>query len=181
MTPRNGYSLPRTRRTPKKPEQWDAWLAAFEREGTVSAACAATGIARSTVYDHRAADSEFAARWRELEDATTDRMEREAYRRAVEGTDRPIVYQGVVTDTVKEYSDTLLIFMLKARRPERYRENVRVEHSGPEGGPIETRELIGGKDPKDLSPATRRTIAAALAKEAEAARGRDRGDGGGEA
>jgi hypothetical protein len=34
-----------------------------------------------------------------------------------------------------EYSDTLLIFLLKGIRPEKYRE--RFEHSGPEGGPIE--------------------------------------------
>lgn len=34
-----------------------------------------------------------------------------------------------------EYSDTLLIFQLKGAKPEKYRE--RIEHSGPDGGPIQ--------------------------------------------
>ena len=38
--------------------------------------------------------------------------------------------------TVTKYSDTLAIFLLKAHDP-KYRENQRVELSGPEGGPIE--------------------------------------------
>jgi hypothetical protein len=39
-----------------------------------------------------------------------------------------VFYQGIQTATVRKYSDTLLIFLLKGRKPERYRE--RVEHSG---------------------------------------------------
>jgi serine/threonine protein kinase len=35
--------------------------------------------------------------------------------------------------TVKEYSDTLLLALLKAHRPEKYRDNVRVEGAGPQG------------------------------------------------
>jgi hypothetical protein len=39
-----------------------------------------------------------------------------------------VFYQGQQFATVRKYSDTLLIFLLKGRKPERYRE--RVEHSG---------------------------------------------------
>jgi len=31
---------------------------------------------------------------------------------------------------VQRYSDTLLIFLMKARRPDKYRDNVKVEHAG---------------------------------------------------
>ena len=43
-------------------------------------------------------------------------------------------------------SDTLLIFMLKARRPEKFKDRQSHEHSGPGGGPIEARAM----DLKDL-------------------------------
>ncbi len=52
----------------------------------------------------------------------TDRMEDEARRRAVDGVEESVFYQGEQVSTVRRYSDTLLIFMLKARRPETYRE-----------------------------------------------------------
>lgn len=39
--------------------------------------------------------------------------------------------------TVKKYSDTLAIFLLKAHDPEKYRENSKVQLSGPNDGPIE--------------------------------------------
>jgi hypothetical protein len=64
-----------------------------------------------------------------------DRLEEEAWRRAVDGVDEPVgFYRGKPSAWVKRYSDTLLIFLLKALRPEKYRE--RYEHSGPEGGAI---------------------------------------------
>lgn len=117
-----------TTRAPKKRRDWkSAWLAAFERHGTVSAACRAADIGRSTVYEART-DEAFAQAWDDIESETTDRMEREAYRRAVEGFE-----QGEET----RYSDTLLIFLLKARKPGAYRDNMRVEHSGPDGRPLE--------------------------------------------
>lgn len=39
--------------------------------------------------------------------------------------------------TVKEYSDTLTIFLLKAHRPERFRDNSKLELTGANGGPVE--------------------------------------------
>jgi hypothetical protein len=37
---------------------------------------------------------------------------------------------------LREYSDTLLMFLLKGLLPERYRDRVKAEISGPAGGPI---------------------------------------------
>lgn len=39
--------------------------------------------------------------------------------------------------TVKKYSDTLAIFLMKAHDPAKYRENSKIELGGPNGGPIE--------------------------------------------
>lgn len=59
-----------------------------------------------------------------------DRLEREAWRRAVNGVERPVYYQGEQCGVVREYSDTLLIFLLKGFRPEKYQERSRMEHTG---------------------------------------------------
>jgi alpha-galactosidase/6-phospho-beta-glucosidase family protein len=110
--------------------QWKAkWLEAFRELGMVSAACEEVKVGRQTVYDARK-DEDFAAAWDEIENETTDAMEREAYRRGVEGVVEPVVSAGKHVTDVRKYSDTLLIFMLKARKPGVYRENVKVEHSG---------------------------------------------------
>ena len=61
-----------------------------------------------------------------------DDLELEARRRAVEGTERPVFYQGGEVGYVREYSDTLLIFLLKAHRPNKFRERVEHEHKVPQ-------------------------------------------------
>jgi hypothetical protein len=152
----------RTRRTPKKPEDWDAFLDALNRSrGDVSHAADAIGIHRQRAYEHRQHDQEFAQRWEAIVDRATDEMEAEARRRAVEGCEKPIFYKGEAVGTVREYSDTLLIFLLKARRPHVYRENHRVEHVGASGGPVNVRVELDEEQRKALSdvlrgrPATR--------------------------
>jgi hypothetical protein len=112
------------------PEKWPEWaqkfLDSFEEVGTVKAAAAQVGIQRTTPYKLRKRDSSFAQAWEEAEEASTQTLEREALRRAVEGVDKPVTVAGE-REVVKVYSDTLLIFMLKARRPDVYRERIEVD------------------------------------------------------
>lgn len=126
----------RTTRTDKKVADF---LAALCEGASISKACAASGVARRTVYDWRHADKDFASAWDEAVEAGTDVLEDEAVRRAVEGVDEPVFYQGQQCGLVRKYSDTLLMFMLKGRRGEKFRD--RHEHSGPGGGPIETSDV----------------------------------------
>jgi hypothetical protein len=69
------------------------------------------------------------------EDNAADALEAEAWRRAVAGVREPIVSGGkVVRDddgqpiAIRRYSDNLLFALLKARRPEKFREQRLVEH-----------------------------------------------------
>ena len=127
-----------TKRTPKK----ERFLAALREGKTVKDSCLAASVGRSAVYKWRKSDSEFEAAWDTAEDEGTDVLEAEATRRAVEGVKEPVGwYQGVPGGSVQRYSDTLLIFLLKGRRPDKYRERQQVEHSGPGGGPIEVSNL----------------------------------------
>jgi hypothetical protein len=110
--------------------------------GNVSRACMAIGQNRRRVYEWREKDPVFAQAWDEAVDSGTDELEEEARRRAFSGVDEPVFYQGEQCGEVRKYSDTLLIFLLKGRRPDKYRENVRTELTGKGGGPIETAATV---------------------------------------
>lgn len=114
--------------TPEKKAAFCAALAASG--GNVARACEAVDVTRMTAYRWRQDDPDFAKAWDEAKAIGMDALEDEAIRRAYEGIDKPIVFQGVITDTVKEYSDTLTIFLLKGGKPDKYRDNSKVELSG---------------------------------------------------
>ncbi|MGI8838659.1 MAG: hypothetical protein ACR2H4_18750 [Pyrinomonadaceae bacterium] len=89
---------------------WEnAFFTALENTGSVTAACEAAKISRVTVYAHKRDDPAFAERWEQALDAGADTLEDEARRRAINGTSKG--------------SDTLLIFLLKGLRPQRWRES----------------------------------------------------------
>jgi hypothetical protein len=126
------------RRAPNTKRDWiPGFLAALRDCGNVRAATKAAQVDRSTPYKLRDADPAFAKAWDEAMHDAADVLEAEARRRAILGVDEPVFYQGVPVGSVKKYSDTLLIFLLKGARPHTYRERFGVEHSGPEGGPIQ--------------------------------------------
>jgi hypothetical protein len=116
-----------TREAPIKrgePSWWAPFLDALGKSAVVLLACRAAGVSRATVYRHRARSGRFARRWDDALEDAVDMLEAEARRRALHGTDRPVYYRGEAVGTVREYSDTLLIFLLKASRPERYRDRL---------------------------------------------------------
>ena len=76
----------------------------------MSAAAAAVGIRRATVYEARKTDQAFAEAMDETEGACIEQVEQTLYRRAVEGQ-----------------SDTAIIFFLKSHKPEVYSDKVRTE------------------------------------------------------
>ena len=60
----------------------------------------------------------------------------------------PVFYHGQVCGTVRKYSDTLLIFLLKGARPDKFRDNATIRHTGPTGGAIQIEPgpgLAGGR------------------------------------
>ena len=106
------------------------FLSAFSECGNVTLACKMAGIGRKTHYRWLEADHRYAEAFREAEQAATDYLEAEAWRRAVEGVEKPAGwYKGKAGGSVREYSDTLLIFLLKGLRPDKYRERYQVTHN----------------------------------------------------
>lgn len=133
--------------SPKKRREWKpAFLKAFAETGMVAAACRKAKVSRSYVYEARQADEHFAQIWDDIEHATTDEMEREAYRRGVQGVEEPVFQGKELVGHVRKFSDTLLIFMLKARKPEKYRETTRHELTGKDGAPLDFSQLFAKAD-----------------------------------
>ena len=116
-----------TIRTPKKEQDF---LDALADACNVRHACSVADIARSSAYLWRQEDAEFAKRWDKALEVGAEALEDEAVRRAREGWEEPIYYQGTACGTVRKYSDTLLIFLLKGAKPDKYRDNAKVELGG---------------------------------------------------
>lgn len=110
--------------TKKRRPPWQApFLDALRSSGNVRLAAKAVAISRKTVYATKARDIAFADDWEDALDEATDLLEEEAWRRAKDGVRRPVFQNGKRVGVVREYSDTLLIFLLKGLRPEKYRDN----------------------------------------------------------
>lgn len=140
--------------TPKKRPRWvKGFLTSLAQSGNVRFACEAADVDRKTAYNLRDADESFATDWESALEESADLLEQEARRRAHDGLRRLKFHNGIpimvpalgengipllnvdnepimVPYVEHEYSDTLLIFLLKGIRPEIYRDNVSVRHSG---------------------------------------------------
>jgi hypothetical protein len=112
-----------------------AFLAAYASLGNVTKAAEASGTCRQAHYDNLQNDPVYAEVFSAAHDAAADLLEAEARRRAVEGTTKPVFYKGEECGGIQEYSDTLLMFLLKGVRPEKYRDNVQVDNRYPDGVP----------------------------------------------
>ncbi len=94
----------------KRIVRWQTlFLESLRETPNVSLACASCGISRQQAYRVRGDDPQFAALWQEALDKSVDELEQRAFQIAMEG------------DT------NLLQFILRAHRPETYRETQRHE------------------------------------------------------
>lgn len=133
----------------RTPHLKKAFLESFSQHGNISAAARAAGIDRTTVYLWQEKDEEFVQQFRVAEIEATEHLEHAAYDRAVNGVknEKGVYFRDelIATETEIKYSDTLLIFLLKARAPDKYRDNQHVTHSGSiDFGTIG--ELLQGRD-----------------------------------
>jgi len=126
--------------TPKKkkrvqkrlvPHTWKAgFIESLQKTGNISASARLVGVDRKAAYDARGTDPIFAAQWDDAIEEATDALEFEARRRALDGI--PVESydkDGNIRSTRMEYSDTLMIVLLKAHRPEKFKERFSGEMS----------------------------------------------------
>jgi hypothetical protein len=137
------------------------FLKALASSPNVARAARLAGIARRSAYDAREADPEFALAWDDALNTATDALVGEAWRRAKDGVQEPVIYKGelmgewmldglpcfggfvegkylhpsqqgatFVPLVIHKPSDALAMFLLKAHRPEVYREVVEQKSTG---------------------------------------------------
>jgi len=105
----------------------DRFLDRLRSSGNVRAACNAAGVKRRNAYRWRKKWSTFAEEWDDALEDACDILEAEAWKRAI-----------------KKNSDRLLMFLLKAHRPGKYKARAVIEHTGVDGGPIKFIEIENG-------------------------------------
>jgi hypothetical protein len=146
--------------TPALTRKQQQFLDGYALHGTLLGAQRLTKIMKVNHYrwiKQPAYQQAFAA----AEEAYVDQCKAELHRRAYLGINEPVVYQGalqyepkrdasgavkrdkkgmpVLSDrplTIKRYSDVLLMFHLKAKRPHEFRDNSTVAVTNADGGPL---------------------------------------------
>lgn len=109
------------KRSKTKQPKSSAFLAAYAKVGNISQASKIAGVERKYHYVWMK-DPAYREQFDAAHTEACEHLEAEARRRAVEGYKRPVFHQGQVCGTVQEYSDVLLIFLMKGAMPEKYRE-----------------------------------------------------------
>ena len=139
-------------------QKMEAFIEALAELGSVRHAAEASGLERTFAYQLRATHEAFAARWKDALADSADVLEQEARRRAMEGHAEPVIYQGklcyrmdidgemekdtngnAIPLTMRKFSDTLLMCLLNANNPEKfkYRAEVKTKFEKSEETPIE--------------------------------------------
>ncbi len=95
----------------------------YAETASIALASCHAGVSRRTHLNWRKKDRRFEAACQEALEIAIDEIEAEARRRAKDGVLEPVFYGGKPVGVIRRYSDTLLIFLLKAARPEKYRDS----------------------------------------------------------
>lgn len=145
---------------PKRP----AFLSAYVRTASITKAARAARIERQLHYRWLDEDPDYPKQFAAAQREAAQLLEDEAIRRAHEGIVKPLTYKGqfsyktrpkrnadgsIVQENgktvyeeygaplaIREYSDGMMMFLLRGFMPAKYRENSSVELSGPGGGAI---------------------------------------------
>jgi hypothetical protein len=105
------------------------FLAAFAVCGSIVKAARWAHISRQTHYDWME-DPTYRAAFEEAWKRAADALEAEAVRRAHDGIRKAVRYKGRVVGYETEFSDTLLLALLKAKKSNEYRDKSTIEHHG---------------------------------------------------
>lgn len=119
-----------------------AFLAAFAGYGSITLAARAAKCDRQAHYAWLKESAIYPAAFAEAEEQACANLEGEAYRRAHRGVEKVVTYQGKPVFyngkplVEHQFSDTLMVFLLKGMRPKKYRDNSSVEMTGKDGDPL---------------------------------------------
>jgi len=118
----------------KTPANYEKFLEHLALTANITRSLEFAGISPTTLYNHRKADPEFAARWEEAWQRGYDTLEQKCADRAFEGVSEPVLFQGQqvyvkdpvtgkrVALTKTTWSDSLAQFLLRGNKQSKFRE-----------------------------------------------------------
>lgn len=103
-------------------EKQIAFIEALAETGVVEDACRLVGMSRTSADNlrHRPSAAAFRRAWEAAIDYSLHRIEEDAFSRSRRGVARPIFYKGEQVGEWRHYDERLTMFLLRARRPQRY-------------------------------------------------------------
>lgn len=104
------------------------FIAELRKMPNVSRAARLAKVSRRTAYNHYETDETFRAEWDDALTEGVEALEESAWQQAKSG------------------SETLTIFLLKAHKPDKYRETTRHELTGKDGAPLKAYVSISPDD-----------------------------------
>lgn len=104
----------------------NTFLEAVRRTGLIAQSARAAGTNSRRIKSECEEDKEFAADMQESLMLYAEMVQEELHRRAVEGVEEDVYFQGVKCGTKRNYSDALLTTLVKAKSPE-FREKIAVD------------------------------------------------------
>lgn len=127
--------------TGRSSDEKRAFLAAYAHTGRVTHAAKAAQTNWRNHYNWLESDPLYADAFARAGRMAGDFLEDEAIRRALEGWDRKVFYQGQHVDNERLYSDTLMTVLLKGAKPDKYKD--RTQLSGDASAPLEVVHKYG--------------------------------------
>lgn len=118
-------------------ETLDTFIETLTRLGVVTLSANAAGMRPHIFYTRRKLDPQFERRWAEAKSVADEEVIKEVRRRAIDGTEETVYYQGVSCGKKKIHSNSLLAMLAKASTPE-YHDQSKVVLSTPEEEKEET-------------------------------------------
>ena len=99
-----------------------AFIEALAESGCVEEACRRVGMSDTSAYKlrRRPCGAAFRKAWDAALDYSLSRLEQAALGRALNGVARPIFHRSEQVGEWREYDERLTMFLLRARRPERF-------------------------------------------------------------
>jgi hypothetical protein len=99
-------------------ERQKLFLAEFAQNANILLSAQKAGVNRCTVYKWLEHCPDFSFAFNQAKEDANDMLRAEVYRRAIEGVPEKVWQLGKYCGETTKYSDTLLIFLCKARMPE---------------------------------------------------------------
>ena len=103
-------------------EKQYSFIEALAETGIVEEACRRVGMSDTSAYNlrRRPCGAPFRRAWEAAIDYSLHRIEEDAFNRSRRGVARPIFYKGEQIGEWRHYDERLTMFLLRARRPQRY-------------------------------------------------------------